>query len=57
MFHPASGGLRGQVENMDSQLKMIKTLVDRLDAKITTRSGINYKDFKNRSTSTAPPSA
>ena len=48
MFHPASGGLRGQVENMDSQLKMIKTLVDRLDAKITTRSGINYKDFKNK---------
>lgn len=46
MFHPAAGGARGQVENMLSLLNTIQVMVDRMDAKVTTRSKIDYKEFK-----------
>lgn len=46
MFHPAAGGARGQVENMRSLLNTIQLMVDRMDAKITKRSGLDYKEFK-----------
>jgi len=48
MFHPASGGVEGQIENMISQLNMFKELVDGLDAKIAYRAGINYNEFKRK---------
>jgi len=48
MFHPASGGVQGQIEQMMSRLIMFKTQVDRLDAKIAKRSGIDYNEFKQR---------
>lgn len=48
MFHPASGGARGQVENMQSMLSTVRLLVDRLDAKIAYRSKYDYADFKSR---------
>lgn len=48
MFHPASGGLQGTLEQMLNQLVMIKKYVDRMDAEVALRSGIPYDDFKNR---------
>lgn len=47
MFHPASSGVRGTLEEMLSQLNAIKLYVDRLDAEVAARAGIKYEDFKN----------
>jgi ATP-dependent Clp protease, protease subunit len=46
MFHPASSGVRGTLEEMISQLNTIKLYVDRLDAEVAARAGIKYEDFK-----------
>lgn len=46
MFHPASGGVQGTLEQMLSQLNMIKLYVDRLDAEVALRSGLDYNEFK-----------
>lgn len=48
MFHPASGGLMGTLEEMLSQLTMIKLYVDRMDAEAAARAGIDYRQFKER---------
>lgn len=48
MYHPASGGVRGQVENMNSQINMVKAVVDKLDAKIVSKSNMSYQEFKGR---------
>lgn len=48
MFHPASGGSQGTIEQMLSLTKTIQLYVDRLDAKIAKRVGIDYKTFKSR---------
>lgn len=46
MFHPASGGAQGTLEQMKSQIDMFKRYVDRLDAEVARRSGIPYEKFK-----------
>lgn len=46
MAHPASGGSQGTIENMYEIIKMFKLYVDRLDAEVAQRSGIDYKEFK-----------
>lgn len=48
MFHPASGGADGQIENMISLLTSVKSMVDKLDAKIAKRSGMSFGEFKAR---------
>lgn len=46
MFHPASGGAQGTVEQMTNRIKILKQFVDGLDMDIAKRSGIDYKEFK-----------
>ena len=46
MAHPASGGSQGTLENMYEIIKMFKLYVDRLDAEVAARAGIDYKEFK-----------
>lgn len=46
MAHPASGGSQGTIENMYEIIKMFKLYVDRLDAEVAQRAGIDYKEFK-----------
>ena len=46
MFHPASAGTQGTVDNMLTYINMLKTYVDRFDAAVSKRSGIDYKEFK-----------
>lgn len=46
MFHPASGGAKGTIEAMLGQIKMFKKYVDRLDADVAKRSGIEFNKFK-----------
>lgn len=48
MFHPASGGVRGTLEQMSNQLNMFKLYVDRLDAFAANRAGVDYNTFKSR---------
>ena len=46
MAHPASGGATGTIENMYELIKMYKIYVDRMDAEVAKRSGIEYSKFK-----------
>jgi ATP-dependent protease ClpP protease subunit len=46
MAHPASGGAQGTIENMLELIKMYKLYVDRMDADVAKRSGIEYNKFK-----------
>lgn len=46
MFHPASGGAQGTLEQMKSRIDMLKKYVDRMDMQIAKRSGIPYEKFK-----------
>lgn len=48
MYHPASGGARGQVPNMVSLLKTISRYVDRMNANIVSRSNgkLSKADFE-----------
>lgn len=48
MFHPASGGVNGTLEQMASRLNFITTFVDRMDASAAERAGIDYNEFKRR---------
>jgi len=48
MFHPATAGVQGQLEQMLNRINMFKTQVDRMDAKVSVRSGIPYDEFKRR---------
>lgn len=48
MFHPASGGARGTIEQMSNQLAMFKLFIDRLDADVAARSKQDYAKFKAR---------
>lgn len=47
MFHPASGGARGQVENMRSILNMISRLTKKFDAFIVARSKMSEPMYNN----------
>lgn len=51
MYHPAAGGLRGTLEQMQSQLTMISRYVNKMDAYISKRSGIPYEKFKSMTVS------
>jgi len=46
MFHPASGGARGQVPNMISQLNTLTRYVAKSDAYIMNRAGIPKAEYK-----------
>lgn len=48
MFHPASGGVSGTLQQMNSRLTYISNYVDGLDKNIATRSGMDYNTFHNR---------
>lgn len=45
MYHPASGGLRGTVPQMLSQLKWIDNYVNKIDKYISKRAGISNDHF------------
>lgn len=45
MFHPAAGGLRGQVPNMNSMLQMIIRYTNKMNQYIIARSGIKPELF------------
>lgn len=47
MFHRASGGVSGTIEQMDSQNSFFKLYVDRMDANASRRSGIEFSTFKD----------
>jgi ATP-dependent protease ClpP protease subunit len=49
MFHPASGGLKGTLEEMSSLLKTINKYVDRFDQHAVSRSKMEYVKFKQLS--------
>jgi len=48
MFHPASGGVQGTMDQMSHQLGAFSRLVDRLDMEVAKRAGLDYKEYKNR---------
>jgi len=48
MFHPASGGVQGTLEQMTSQLVVIQRYVDRLDVEVAARSKLSYEEFKSK---------
>lgn len=48
MFHEASGGMQGSVEQMESQIRSIKRYIDRLDADVVKRSKLTYQEFKSQ---------
>lgn len=48
MFHPATGGVQGQVDNMMSQVDTIQKIVNSLDAKASSKSNIPYLEFKRK---------
>lgn len=45
MFHPASGGVRGQIPNMLSLLKMVQRYYGKMNTYIIKRSGIDANKF------------
>lgn len=47
MFHPASGGARGQVENMRSLLNMVSRLIKKFDSYIINRSKMDQATYNN----------
>ena len=46
MYHPASGGVQGQVPNMVSLLKSITRYIDRMNANIVGRSNLNREEYE-----------
>lgn len=46
MFHPASGGLRGTLQQMGSLLGMITRYVDKFDMFIANRAGLTFEQFR-----------
>lgn len=47
MAHPASGGLQGTLEEMNSRLSTIMRYVDKMDARIASRVGMDLPAFKS----------
>lgn len=45
MAHPPSGGARGTIPEMLSQLNAIRRLTDELDARVAQRAKLKYADF------------
>lgn len=48
MFHPASGGVQGTLQQMESRLSYVSNYVNGLDIDIAARAGIDYKTFRER---------
>jgi ATP-dependent Clp protease protease subunit len=48
MFHPASGGVQGEVETMRSQILYIDRIVTKLDQHVAKRANIPLTEFKRR---------
>lgn len=48
MYHPASGGVQGDFNNMGSRLAFYKRYVTKMDMYIAERAGIPYEEFKSR---------
>lgn len=46
MYHPASGGLQGEVDKMSSRLGTLKRYIDKLDANVARRSHISLEEFR-----------
>ncbi len=46
MHHPASGGVRGTLEEMQSRLGTIQKYVDKMSATIAKRAGLSLGEFK-----------
>lgn len=46
MFHPASGGARGQVKNMLSVITMIDRFIEKMDNHIISRSGMDKHEYE-----------
>lgn len=47
MFHDAYGGLRGNLEQMNSQLDAVRRFIRRWDSAIAKRAGISYERFSS----------
>lgn len=47
MYHPASGGLEGEVDKMYSRLSTLKRYVDKLDANVAKRAKLTPEEFRN----------
>lgn len=45
MYHPASGGLRGQLQNMQSRLNSVLSFVGKLEANVQKRSGMTKEAY------------
>jgi ATP-dependent Clp endopeptidase proteolytic subunit ClpP len=48
MHHQVSGGTRGQLRSMDSQIAFVKRLVDVMDAQIAKRLGLTVKELQEK---------
>lgn len=48
MYHPASGGVQGEFNNMESRLAFYKRYVTKMDMFIAERAKIPYEEFKSR---------
>lgn len=48
MYHPASGGLEGEVDKMASRLGTIQRIVEKMNRNVANRSKLDYTEFKNR---------
>lgn len=46
MAHPASGGVRGDVDNMANQLKTIQRYINKMEAEVGARMGLSFETYK-----------
>lgn len=49
MFHPASGGVEGEVDKMYSRLSTLKRYVGKMELNVAKRAKISYEQYKARS--------
>lgn len=49
MFHPATGGVQGEVDKMYSRLGALKDFIGEMEQNVARRSKMNYDDYKNKS--------
>lgn len=48
MYHPASGGIQGQIQNIASRIKSIQTTITKLEDNVQKRSGLSKKEYDSR---------
>jgi ATP-dependent Clp protease, protease subunit len=49
MFHPATGGVEGEVDKMYSRLGSLKDYIGDLELNAATRAGMSYQEYKFKS--------